>query len=261
MGKYSGYLILSDIDGTLTNHTGQVSQENLDAIREFQAEGGRFTIATGRMPDYIQALPFQINAPICAINGTILCSPEGETISDFPMDTHYEEVIRYVVAHYPTFHLIRRHHADNYVSWSRDTHGQDQLDILLHGDACYKFVMEGTTEPETTAAMRDLIARYGEWFELDRSWPTGLELHQKGSGKGVCLRIMRTLLPDVHTCIAVGDYENDLSMMQEADIGCAVANAIPAVKAAADRTIVSNEEHAIAHIVHTLIPELKHGIV
>ena len=45
-------------------------------------------------------------------------------------------------------------------------------------------------------------------------------------------------------------------MLREADIGCAVANAIPSVKEAADRIIVHCDEHALAHIIHDLIPAL-----
>ena len=39
MNKFKGYLILSDIDGTLTNDRGQISAENAAAIRYFQEEG------------------------------------------------------------------------------------------------------------------------------------------------------------------------------------------------------------------------------
>lgn len=49
--------------------------------------------------------------------------------------------------------------------------------------------------------------------------------------------------------IAVGDYENDISMIRSAGVGYAAENACPAAKAAADRITVSNEEHAIAAIV------------
>ena len=53
MNKFKGYLILSDIDGTLTNDRGQISAENAAAIRYFQEEGGLITVASGRYPWYI----------------------------------------------------------------------------------------------------------------------------------------------------------------------------------------------------------------
>ena len=105
--------------------------------------------------------------------------------------------------------------------------------------------------------MADLTERFGHRFSYDRSWPVGLEMHHKDSGKGECVKILRQMFPQIHTIITAGDYENDLTMLREADIGCAVENAIPAVKEAADRIIVHCDEHAIAHIIHDLIPSLS----
>ena len=52
--------------------------------------------------------------------------------------------------------------------------------------------------------------------------------------------------------VAAGDYENDTEMLIAADIGYAVANAVPSVKAAADRITVSASESAIARIIDEL---------
>jgi hydroxymethylpyrimidine pyrophosphatase-like HAD family hydrolase len=48
MGKFDGILLLSDLDGTLLSGTRVISPENLEALRYFMAEGGRFSVATGR---------------------------------------------------------------------------------------------------------------------------------------------------------------------------------------------------------------------
>lgn len=47
-GKFFGYLICTDCDGTLTYDIGKVSEKNVRAIKYFQSEGGLFTLATGR---------------------------------------------------------------------------------------------------------------------------------------------------------------------------------------------------------------------
>ena len=49
--------------------------------------------------------------------------------------------------------------------------------------------------------------------------------------------------------IAVGDYNNDISMIRFAGAGYAVFNAVDEVKLAADHVTVSNNEHAIAKII------------
>lgn len=255
MDSFNGYLILSDIDGTLTVRGGEVTGENLRAIRRFQAGGGLFSLATGRQPDYIEKFPFRSNAPVITINGTLLCSPEGEPLVHMPMEEDFEDVLRCVADRHPGVLQIRRHCLPGNRLWERAVHG-DNLTPILGGDPVYKFVMICDREETALALMREMLSRFGTRYEFDRSWPVGLEMHRKDSGKGACVRLLRGMLPQVHTIIAAGDYENDISMLREADIGCAVANALPSVKAAADRVIAANTENAIAYLIDTLIPQL-----
>ena len=49
--------------------------------------------------------------------------------------------------------------------------------------------------------------------------------------------------------IAIGDYNNDISMFRAAGIGIAVANGCQEAIDAADFVTVSNEEHAIANVI------------
>ena len=51
MGKFSSVLLATDLDGTLVLN-GEISKENVDAIRTFQNDGGLFTVATGRYPEH-----------------------------------------------------------------------------------------------------------------------------------------------------------------------------------------------------------------
>ena len=50
MGKFSGILLCTDLDGTLYRNDKTVSDENLDAIEYFKNKGGLFTFITGRVP-------------------------------------------------------------------------------------------------------------------------------------------------------------------------------------------------------------------
>jgi hydroxymethylpyrimidine pyrophosphatase-like HAD family hydrolase len=52
--------------------------------------------------------------------------------------------------------------------------------------------------------------------------------------------------------VAIGDYNNDVSMIKAAGVGIAVANAVEEAKAAADRITVSNEESAIAKVIEEI---------
>ena len=82
MGKFTGKLIISDLDGTLIPRGGKISVENREAIRHFVSEGGLFAIATGRTPEaaagYVEGLP--INAPGVFFNGAMLYDWQGQKV-------------------------------------------------------------------------------------------------------------------------------------------------------------------------------------
>jgi Cof subfamily protein (haloacid dehalogenase superfamily) len=90
-------------------------------------------------------------------------------------------------------------------------------------------------------------------FDYIRSERTLYEILPKGSSKGNLLpRLAEILGVKMSRTVAVGDYNNDVSMIEDAGVGIAVANAVEEAKAAADIVTVSNEEHAIARIIEEI---------
>ena len=71
MGRFSNVLLASDFDHTLTDMSGQIPARNLEAIAAFQAEGGIFTVASGRsIPMFRKkAALVPVNAPCILYNG------------------------------------------------------------------------------------------------------------------------------------------------------------------------------------------------
>lgn len=69
---YSGWLIASDIDGTLNNKIRKLPRRNKEAIERFVANGGKFTLASGRSPKsmekHFKNLPIE-GTPAVVING------------------------------------------------------------------------------------------------------------------------------------------------------------------------------------------------
>ena len=60
---------------------------------------------------------------------------------------------------------------------------------------------------------------------------------------------------DPRRTVAIGDDVNDLPMIERAALGVAVENAKPAVKAAADRVVPSNEAGGVAVLIEQLLNE------
>ena len=262
MGKFDGYLLLSDFDGTLA-HTEKeflpdgtkiikkaVSQENRDAIRYFQAEGGLFTLATGRQPEHVAQWAEEIrpNTYISSLNGAYLYNADtNEILFSRPMDAGFIEIAQKVFSVCPLLTEVRFTMLNDSTVIK-----QNEPLILPHNEPIYKlvFITPKENSDEYYAKVRALV---GDDYLCMRSWINGIEVQTKGTGKGDSIARMKAALGNrARIAVAVGDYENDLDMIRAADIGYAVDNAVPVLKEAADRITVSYRESAIAKIIEDL---------
>lgn len=258
MDKFKGYLICTDCDGTLTDSQGRISDENAEAIRYFQSEGGLFTLATGRFPNHLDKYKdkLKINAPIVSLNGSLLYDTQkGEIIAKWPMNkAECIPVLKYIQKEWgQVWECWLNFNQSEGICYKPQENKPDDgsIEKLLGNlpDTLYKNVF---MQPEhvTKAMQKDLREKFGDRFRFDSSWPEGLEMQSIESSKGIAIRYMKEHLDvDIHTTIGVGDYENDLSMMECADIGYAVGNAIDEVKKASTYVTVTNDEHALAKII------------
>ena len=261
MGKFDGFLICSDVDSTLTYEAGKVSDENAKAIKYFQDEGGLFTLATGRAPSFMEHFSdrLKINAPIVSFNGTLLYNTETDKIiKTWPMDKAVVyNVFKYLQKTYPEiWHYSFGVNTSINAQYEAKNHSADDgtLDALFDSFPNEMFkVLTVQSEPLTLEIKRDLIDKFGNQLQFYRSWNEGLEYVSLESGKGIAVDYLKQYLNGrIHTTVGVGDYENDITLLQYADIGYAVENSIDAVKEAADRITVKNTEHAIAAVIKDL---------
>lgn len=259
MGKFDGILLMSDFDGTLCHlgktpyNVGKISKENCDAIRYFQAEGGLFSLVSGRSP---QKLPewkeyFVPNTWSAVFNGAILCDAEGKNpVFQAPVDADFADIVTAAVNVCPFFDSFYLYRYEDCAV----VHRGEPFDsaALVQEMPAYKIVIRVPTEL-SDAYLQNVRGVVGDRYMTVRSWINGIEIQKKGTGKGDAVKRLKALLGDrVHTTVAVGDYENDIEMIQAADIGYAVENAVPLLKAVADRITVSCSENAIAHVIRDL---------
>lgn len=288
MGKFDGVLICTDCDGTLTNSKGELSKENAEAIKYFQAEGGRFTLATGRFPEHVYKFSglLKVNAPVISLNGVLLYDLEKkEKISYSPMETREcEEVLVYLNECWKGIW-------EYWLNFSGETSGcykplEDKFESeTLKPEKAVEEQLKMTSEevndrpgflgmlqsiPKNIAKIvfvmpeemlrpvqKDLREKFGDRFNFDSSWANGLEMQWIKSSKGMAVEELKKYFGDIRKTVCIGDYDNDISMLQMADIGIAVENAIPEVKEVADRVTVSNDDNAIARVIYEMEKETE----
>ena len=84
--------------------------------------------------------------------------------------------------------------------------------------------------------------------------PFNLEINHPDATKGNgILRLASILGLKKAQTMAFGDGENDLSMIQEAEIGVAMENGIQSLKEAADYVTLSNDEDGVAAAIEHFI--------
>lgn len=269
MGKFDGILIGTDLDGTLLRHDKSVSEENKKAIEYFKSEGGIFTFFTGRIPVASKPVLEQVmpNGPFGCINGAGICDVgTGKLVWSLSLADGYKEIAEYVDKNHPcvgievttdviycnkTNDITRKHLSDEHVP-------EIMCDYRTFDEPVCKLLF-GVPEEYMEGFMEDIKKHpLSERFEFIRSDKCYFEVLPAGASKGnLLVKIAELCGIDIKNTIAVGDNENDVSMLKAAGKGIVVANAFPVAKAAADLVTVSNEEHAIAKIVD----DLEKGII
>lgn len=260
MGKFDGYILFTDLDGTLITKNDKaeasISKENIDAINYFKENGGKFSFSTGRLPEYVKDSIMKFvtpNAPVAVVGGSCIYDFEKDSyirINHLNRDAYS---IIYDAAEnsrdlYENVYLNSESRAleINFENFK----GMDFVRDSLENNNWCKAVFTARKECTVLDLKERLLndSRYNKKFDFVRSWPVGLEILNIDSTKGYCVSFLKKHL-NMTTSICVGDFENDISMIEEADIGYAVENAIDSVKAVADRITVSNEGHALAKII------------
>ncbi len=265
MKKFEGLLLATDLDGTLLKNDKSISKENLEAIEYFKANGGKFTFITGRLPVGAKRIYNLVkpNAPIGCINGGGIFDWENEKLLwHKALSDEALFLAEYVDKNMPTMGIElnafdKIYFCKKNAAVEQHRKNENFEDIICH----YTEVNEPVSKilfadrPEEVDKLVELLSKYAESekYYFIRSDPKYYEVLPKGSSKGdLVIRIAQMLGVDIENTIAVGDNDNDVSMLKAAGKGYAVKNASDNAKAAADFITVSNEESAIATIIGTI---------
>ncbi|MCK7486025.1 MAG: HAD hydrolase family protein [Bacillus subtilis] len=106
-----------------------------------------------------------------------------------------------------------------------------------------------------------LLPAFAERFAVFKSWDRLLEFVHRDGSKGAALEnLYRTLRIPREDVIAIGDEENDISMILAAGIGVAMGNAKPAVKAAAHYQTLSNRFDGVSAAIDKYVFDKESGM-
>lgn len=255
-------LLAIDLDGTLLNQERQISIANQEAVAAAKRAGVMVVLASGRiepsMAPFAAALGLD-GAMICS-NGAHVLGMHGTEILHLGLDA----ATTALVLDYSELHAL---HVNIYTRstlrflaetpWAAiyRTRVPSVAPVLLRPDeraglSPTKLMVIASWEEviEHRAALEPLIDP--ALARMVVSEPEYLEFLSASASKAVGLQVLaRACGFEREEVAAIGDYLNDLEMVQWAGLSGAVANAAPEVAAAASVRVASNEDAGVAEFI------------
>lgn len=284
MLTYSDILLTVDFDRTLTAPDSSIPERNLQAIREFMALGGSFTVNTGRsVPMFARHMRnIPVNAPFLLYNGSGAYDlSEGELSLQRPIDLDLWDTLDRVHAFCPEMNLevqgIDAHYSyGENPEWDKFYQGVGAayktarrgmelgpfLKFSLFGQIREYNVSHLFSGSEEELRRMDEIEQwlretFGDKTEVFRAGPRIIDVHAKGVSKIRAARALQQRLGK-KILVCVGDAENDLSMLEGADYAYCPADGV-----VADRfeNVCKCADGAVADVIYEKIPEIlrKHS--
>lgn len=270
-------LVAIDLDGTTFDNKGVISEENIQAIKRAAKMGVYVVPTTGRafyeLPKaiteiseleyfvvsngasvtsrdnhqvYKDDIPFSVAKKIVDIIKRYDIMPElyidGEPIAQ--KDKMNRECFEYYEIHQKYFQVLveQRKGVDDIFNYFENK-GMD----------VEKFNLFFKTKEERRKFVGE-ISELEDFIEVTSSMDINLEINKKGANKGAGLIQLCELLGlESHQVMAIGDSDNDITMLKFAGTAVAVANACRSLKVVANNFTVSNDESAIAAALNEFV--------
>lgn len=264
-------LIAMDIDGTILNKQHQINPEVKTAIQKAREKGVTIALSTGRpmlgTAEQIRELALDSdNDYVISYNGSLIENiRSGQIIAEYSLAYEdYLEVEMFARKTGAHLHVIDR---DTICTANRNIGKYTILEAyLLQMPLKYRTPEEMTPDmklikfmlvddpPVIKKVVRELPASFRERFHAVQSTDFYFEIQHKQASKGQALKTLADYLavPQAET-MAIGDNENDISMIEYAGLGVAMGNSTERVKEIADAVVASNEENGVAEAIERYV--------
>jgi Cof subfamily protein (haloacid dehalogenase superfamily) len=268
-------LVAIDLDGTLLDSEKHISKENIEAVGEALDNDCKVVICSGRVYNAAAYYAQVVNTPhpVISCNGAVITDQStGEVIYDKPLEPEvseriidichrqkvyfhayvnndmYTEALKYDALQYMKFneriakrYNIKIHLVENFGADLR------KAQMLVS-----KFVVISDDRAKL-ASLRKEVEAVGN-IEIASSADNNFEVYRLGVNKGEALRFLSGKLGiDRESIAAIGDNENDYSMINYAGLGIAMGNALECIKRVSRHVTLDNDENGVAYALKRFI--------
>ncbi|AVK62001.1 Cof-type HAD-IIB family hydrolase [Lactobacillus sp. CBA3605] len=285
-------IIASDMDGTLLNNEMTVSDFNAQAILKAQQQGVHFIVSTGRR--YSEAQPLLaaqgITAPLITLNGAEVFDASGKMLDMVPITKTVARAIFHtltargyyfeVVGNDGVYsnnkakrieeiaHLLTNLNPDTSFKIAvslasarlelMDINYVDDYNALLddpknHVMKIITFSQAGPKELQPLSA--DLLAKHSS-IKITSSSRSNIEINNINAQKGIAVeRYANMLNTPMTNVMAIGDNNNDVSMLKLAGTSYAMGNATTEVKQLANHVTDTNVNDGVGKAILAVLAQ------
>ena len=264
-----------DLDGTLLTTDKILTERTKKALEMAAAQGVILVPATGRplcgLPKELLELPF-IKYAVTANGARILETKTEQVLSEMLISVEKAREILDIFSDYDTLRDVY-YDGIGYSEKEKLVHIQDYVMTKAMGEYILntrvpvesveeKFETENRGTDKVQALFRYQTDKQEAWkrirkvtgVEATGALENNIEVNAEGVHKGMALLKLGEIFGISREEIAsFGDGSNDTMMLKTVGMGVAMANAMPEVKAAADRLTDSNDEEGVARFIEKYI--------
>lgn len=266
-------ILFTDLDGTLLNSEKQIGDYTREVLDLWAKAGHKLVLCSGRDINSVRSVKEYLNLNYPGMyligynGGQIVDCETGKTI--YQVSLTYDQIL-YVKEAAEKWGLHFHTYTDtNIISPSDDEElhyyqrviktpviiSEDVKEVKENG-SCKCLIIE-LHDLEKSEAFRKSLLPWAEkeGITLLYSNPYYLEVFPSVSGKGASVKKLCELLSiNLALSVAAGDAGNDISMIEEAGMGIAMANGSEDIKMAATTiTAYDNDHDGLAHALYDLI--------
>ncbi len=256
-------LIALDLDGTLLNSSDRVSSANREAIAAALEAGVRVVIATGRGADAASdvARELQLNLPIICAHGALTKDIlSGKILGHIPVPLQYAKpMIEFAEANRLDAAVYvdeKFHRVADMPPYMNDMTGPHWVEVerlahVLTSAPTFLRFFGSESARAVRAAFDDfpLHFKYETWGDFEELAVTSLEATKKNALARLCADLK---IRPKHV-MAVGDSRNDVPMLRWAEVGVAMANALPEVRDAVKHVTATNDDDGVARAIERFV--------
>ncbi len=267
-------MVVSDLDGTLLSGPRHISERTRRALAEVRDMGVHVILASARPPRSIRRYheALALSAPVIASNGALLWDLHaGIPVARIAMEPDLAWEITQLGRSLGT--IVNLESDDEWFTDSINERilenirlfavpppdGVGVLDEMLErGEPVDKIFLDlrDLAHEEAETARTAVTRAVGQRVNLTETVPGLLDMVAAGATKAaMAQRLSRSLGVKAEEVLALGDHDNDVSLLRWAGVGVAMGNATPAAKAAADTITSSNLRDGVAEALQHWVLE------